>query len=63
MTFGTSTQNCLTVAKVLGLAAIVVVGFGWGTAEEPSPAAAPVRGGRLVRDRDDLRAVDLFRLA
>jgi APA family basic amino acid/polyamine antiporter len=27
---GTRTQNVLTVAKVLGLAALIVVGFGWG---------------------------------
>ena len=27
---GTRTQNVLTVAKVVGLAALVIVGFGWG---------------------------------
>ena len=27
---GTGTQNVLTVAKVLGLVALVIVGFGWG---------------------------------
>ncbi len=30
VTFGKNTQNLLTVAKILGLAGIVVVGFGWG---------------------------------
>ena len=30
---GTRTQNILTVAKVLGLAALIVVGFGWGESE------------------------------
>jgi amino acid transporter len=38
---GTRTQNVLTVAKVVGLAALIVVGFVWGGAErtlEPAPA-------------------------
>jgi basic amino acid/polyamine antiporter, APA family len=35
--FGTRTQNVLTVAKVLGLGAIVVVGFGWGRGEIDAP--------------------------
>ena len=30
---GTRTQNILTVSKVLGLAALIVVGFGWGESE------------------------------
>jgi APA family basic amino acid/polyamine antiporter len=32
VTLGKNTQNFLTLAKVLGLGAIVVVGFGWGNA-------------------------------
>ena len=42
---GTRTQNVLTVAKVLGLAALIVVGFGWGnpTALEPT-TPAPMQG-------------------
>jgi amino acid transporter len=41
--FGKGTQNVLTLAKVIGLSAIVVAGFGWphdGTAFSPTPAAA-----------------------
>jgi APA family basic amino acid/polyamine antiporter len=38
---GTRTQNILTVAKVLGLAALIVVGFGWGKADA-AIAQAPV---------------------
>jgi len=43
VTLGKNTQNLLTVAKLLGLAAIVVVGFGWGSPREIA-AAAPVVG-------------------
>jgi amino acid transporter len=35
--FGTRTQNVLTVAKVLGLGAIIVGGFGWGRGEIDAP--------------------------
>ncbi len=35
--FGTHTQNVLTLAKMLGLSAIVVVGFGWGRGEIDAP--------------------------
>ncbi len=41
---GTRTQNVLTVAKVLGLLALIVVGFGWGHTEigvPAEPAALP----------------------
>jgi basic amino acid/polyamine antiporter, APA family len=40
---GTSTQNVLTIAKVLGLAALVVVGFAWGdrSVAIPEQPAAP----------------------
>ncbi len=34
---GTRTQNVLTVAKVLGLAALIVVGMGWGDVEAAVP--------------------------
>ena len=34
---GTRTQNVLTVAKVLGLAALIVVGFGWGNPDVTVP--------------------------
>jgi amino acid transporter len=35
---GTRTQHILTVAKVLGLLALIVVGFGWGHTEISVPA-------------------------
>src|SRR5205807_2541755 len=34
---GTRTQNVLTVAKVLGLAVLVAVGLGWGSAGVAAP--------------------------
>src|SRR4051812_40276963 len=34
---GAWTQNILTVAKVLGLVALIIVGFGWGKAEITAP--------------------------
>jgi amino acid transporter len=42
---GTRTQNVLTVAKVVGLALLIVVGLGWGSTETPAAAAAPVAAG------------------
>jgi amino acid transporter len=48
VTFGTRTQNVLTVAKVLGLAAIVVVGFGWGRGEIETPPAIPHSAASLA---------------
>ena len=42
---GTRTQNILTVAKVLGLGALIVVGFGWGHSSVTlPPRAAPTHG-------------------
>src|SRR5205085_11723652 len=42
---GAWTQNLLTAAKVLGLVALVVVGFAWGSpehlADNPQPSRAP----------------------
>jgi amino acid transporter len=45
---GTRTQNVLTVAKVLGLAAIVVVGFGWGQEQVETPPAISYSAGTLA---------------
>ena len=42
---GTRTQNVLTVAKVLGLAALIVVGFGWGRSELAAPEEQPTVTG------------------
>lgn len=43
VTFGKTTQNILTIAKVLGLGAILVAGFGWAQPDlwEPAQATAP----------------------
>ena len=38
---GTRTQNVLTIAKVIGLIALIVVGFLWGEPRAFTPAAAP----------------------
>lgn len=40
VTLGKNTQNLLTAAKLLGLVAIVIVGFGWG---KPPDTMAPPR--------------------
>jgi amino acid transporter len=53
VTLGTRTQNILTLAKVLGLAAIVVVGFGWGRGEIDatsgiSPSAGALAGAMMI---------------
>lgn len=40
VTLGTTTQNLFTVAKVLGLVAIVVAGLGWGRPVVETPIAA-----------------------
>jgi amino acid transporter len=45
VTFGTRTQNVLTVAKILGLVGIVIAGLGWGHGDlsAGNPAAANPR--------------------
>jgi basic amino acid/polyamine antiporter, APA family len=42
---GTGTQNVLTVAKVLGLAALIVVGIGWGDPQRVSVQPTLPTGG------------------
>jgi len=42
---GTRTQHVLTIAKVFGLAALIVVGFGWGSYEISPPENAPAPHG------------------
>ncbi|MDH3719462.1 MAG: amino acid permease [Planctomycetota bacterium] len=44
LVLGKLTQNILTVAKLLGLAAIVVVGFSWGAAEDAFVVQRPLDG-------------------
>src|SRR5205823_13601723 len=45
VTLGKNTQNLLTVSKLLGLAAIVIVGLGWGR-----PANAVAGAERLAQE-------------
>jgi amino acid transporter len=45
---GSRTQNLLTAAKVLGLLALVVVGFGWGRPEATPVVAEPLKSGWLI---------------
>lgn len=42
LTFGKTAQNFLTVAKILGLAGLVVAGFVLGTGGKPEVEAAPI---------------------
>ncbi len=42
VTLGTTTQNILTVIKLIGLAGIVVIGIGWGHWQAPTGSEAPV---------------------
>jgi amino acid transporter len=44
VTFGKHTQNALTVAKILGLGAVVVVGLAWPHAEHEADALRVVEG-------------------
>jgi amino acid transporter len=45
VTFGKGTQNALTVAKLLGLAGLVVVGIGWGRVGALAESAPAEAGG------------------
>jgi amino acid transporter len=42
---GTRTQNVLTIAKVIGLAALIVVGFAWGSDSAPVTQSLPAPTG------------------
>src|SRR5581483_11813311 len=49
VTLGSRTQNLLTVAKVFGLLALVVVGLGWGHYDvRPTAEHAPAKSGWFI---------------
>ena len=54
LTFGKRTQNLMTIAKVLGLGAVLVVGLFWPHAEPPGDEPRVVEGSLVRVDKDRL---------
>ncbi|MFO0967026.1 MAG: amino acid permease [Gemmataceae bacterium] len=61
VTLGKGAQNLLTLAKVLGLVAIIVFGFGWRTPPHPDPEGSLTAGvSRLALEPGWLAASTIY---